>query len=154
MGEGGYILGIPVLVYVMGYCSDTKWNAFSNSPLGLLVIILLVALVGFITGFVGAGGGFMIISVLVHFLRLELKKAIATSLCIIALNSLIGFLGNIENQAIDWLVLGSITICYIIGLVLGVLLSNKIASKNLKPAFGWFSLCVGIFAIIKETSLH
>ena len=74
MGEGGYILGIPVLVYVMGYCSDTKWNAFSNSPLGLLVIILLVALVGFITGFVGAGGGFMIISVLVHFLRLELKK--------------------------------------------------------------------------------
>lgn len=154
MGEGGYILGIPVLVYVMGYCSDTKWNAFSNSPLGLLVIILLVALVGFITGFVGAGGGFMIISVLVHFLRLELKKAIATSLCIIALNSLIGFLGNIENQAIDWLVLGSITICYIIGLVLGVLLSNKIASKSLKPAFGWFSLCVGIFAIIKETSLH
>lgn len=133
--------------------NEVKWDEFAKSPLGLPFIILLGVAVGFITGFVGAGGGFIIVPVLIFFLRLNFKKAIGTSLCIIALNSLIGFTGNIGHQQIDWLMLMVISAICITGILLGSLLSAKISSQKLKPAFGWFTLVVGIFVLIKETIL-
>ena len=134
--------------------NQVKWDEFSKSPLGLPFVILLGVCVGFITGFVGAGGGFIIVPVLIFFLRLSFKKAIGTSLCIIAINSLIGFTGNIGHQQIDWLFLVSISAVCGIGILFGSILSNHISSQKLKPAFGWFTLCVGIFVLIKETILH
>ena len=58
--------------------------------------------VGVISGIVGAGGGFLIIPALVIFAKLPMKKAVATSLLIIAIKSLIGFIGDVENMVIDW----------------------------------------------------
>lgn len=133
--------------------NEVKWDEFARSPLGLPFVILLGITVGFITGFVGAGGGFIIVPVLIFFLRLNFKKAIGTSLCIIALNSLIGFTGNIGHQKIDWLMLAIISTICIVGILLGSLLSSKVSSQKLKPAFGWFTLVVGIFVLIKETLL-
>lgn len=129
---------------------ETKWDEFAKSPMGVPFIVLLGITVGFITGFVGAGGGFIIVPVLVFFLRLNFKKAVGTSLCIIALNSLIGFTGNIGHQAINWVFLISISAVCAIGILLGSLLSNKVPTHKLKPAFGWFTLVVGIFILIKE----
>jgi len=134
--------------------NQVKWDEFSKSPLGLPFVIILGVCVGFITGFVGAGGGFIIVPVLIFFLRLNFKKAIGTSLCIIAINSLIGFTGNIGQQHIDWLFLISISAICGLGILLGSVLSNHISSQKLKPAFGWFTLCVGVFVLIKETILH
>ncbi len=131
--------------------NEVKWDEFSKSPLGIPFVIILGILVGFITGFVGAGGGFIIVPVLIFFLRLNLKKAIGTSLCIIAINSLIGFIGNIGNQSINWKVLFLITAICMVGVFIGSLLSNKVSSHKLKPAFGWFTLIVGIFILLKET---
>lgn len=133
--------------------SQIKWDEFAKSPMGTPFVILLGILVGFITGFVGAGGGFIIVPVLVFFLRLKFKKAIGTSLCIIAVNSLVGFTGNIGTQEINWLFLIGISATCIAGILLGSLLSNKVSSQKLKPAFGWFTLIVGIFVIVKETLL-
>lgn len=133
--------------------NEVKWDEFAKSPLGLPFVILLGITVGFITGFVGAGGGFIIVPVLIFFLRLNFKKAIGTSLCIIALNSLIGFTGNIGHQKIDWVMLLIISAICIVGILLGSLLSTKVSSQKLKPAFGWFTLVVGIFVLIKETIL-
>ena len=133
--------------------SQVKWDEFAKSPMGTPFVILLGITVGLITGFVGAGGGFIIVPVLIFFLRLKFKKAIGTSLCIIAVNSLVGFIGNIGSQEIDWLFLGSISGTCIVGILLGSLLSNKVSSQKLKPAFGWFTLGVGAFVIIKETML-
>ena len=133
--------------------NEVKWDEFARSPLGLPFVILLGVTVGFITGFVGAGGGFIIVPVLIFFLRLSFKKAIGTSLCIIALNSLIGFTGNIGHQTIDWRMLLIISSICILGILLGSLLSSKVSSQKLKPAFGWFTLVVGIFVLIKETLL-
>ena len=133
--------------------NEVKWDEFARSPLGLPFVILLGVTVGFITGFVGAGGGFIIVPVLIFFLRLSFKKAIGTSLCIIALNSLIGFTGNIGHQTIDWVMLLIISSICILGILLGSLLSSKVSSQKLKPAFGWFTLVVGIFVLIKETLL-
>jgi uncharacterized membrane protein YfcA len=40
------------------------------------------------------------------------------------------------------------------GILLGSLLSDKVSSNKLKPAFGWFTLIVGIFVLVKETLMH
>lgn len=130
--------------------SQVKWDEFARSPFGLPFVILLGVFVGFITGFVGAGGGFIIVPVLMFFLRLNFKKAIGTSLCIIALNSLIGFLGNIGTLHIDWAFLIRISAISILGIIIGSRLAGKVSSQKLKPAFGWFTLVVGVFVLVKE----
>ncbi len=131
--------------------NQIKWDEFAKSPMGLPTVILLGILVGFITGFIGAGGGFIIVPVLIFFLRLNFKKAIGTSLCVIAINSLVGFTGNIGHQEINWILLLSISFACVLGIIIGSFLSDKISSKKLKPAFGWFTLCVGLFVFIKES---
>ena len=130
---------------------DVKWNEFTKTPLGIPFVILLGVLIGIITGFVGAGGGFIIVPVLMIFVRLNFKKAIGTSLCIVALNSIVGFIGSLGHQTLDWTFLLSISAVCGVGILLGSLLSNKISSQKLKPAFGWFTLAVGLFVLIKET---
>jgi hypothetical protein len=129
---------------------DVKWNEFTKTPLGIPFVIFLGVLIGVITGFVGAGGGFIIVPVLMIFVRLNFKKAIGTSLCIVALNSIIGFLGNIGHQNLDWMFLLGISAICGVGILLGSVLSTKISSHKLKPAFGWFTLVVGIFVLVKE----
>lgn len=133
---------------------DVKWNEFTKTPLGFPFVVLLGVLIGVITGFVGAGGGFIIVPVLMIFVRLNFKKAIGTSLCIVALNSIVGFIGSLGHQTLDWTFLLSISAVCGVGILLGSLLSNKISSQKLKPAFGWFTLCVGIYELIKQTLLH
>ena len=75
------------------------------------------------------------------------------SLCIVALNSIIGFLGNLGHQHLDWSFLICISIICGIGILLGSLLASKVSSQKLKPAFGWFTLAVGVFVLIKEIVL-
>ncbi|MBI3518389.1 MAG: sulfite exporter TauE/SafE family protein [Bacteroidetes bacterium] len=130
--------------------NEVKWDEFAKSPMGLPFVILLGVTVGFITGFVGAGGGFIIVPVLIFFLRLSFKKAIGTSLCIVAINSLVGFTGNFGHQVIEWPILLAISAVCAVGILIGSLLSNKVSSQKLKPAFGWFTLTVGIFVLVKE----
>ncbi len=130
--------------------NEVKWDEFAKSPMGLPFIILLGIAVGLITGFVGAGGGFIIVPVLIFFLRLNFKKAIGTSLCIIAINSLVGFTGNFGHQVIEWPFLLAISAICGVGILIGSILSSKIPSKKLKPAFGWVTLVVGIYVLVKE----
>lgn len=132
------------------YRNDAMWEEFSRSPVRIYFVILLAIFVGFLTGFVGAGGGFIIVPVLLFFIRVPVKKSIGTSLCIIAINSLIGFSGNLSHLNVDWhLLLVTSSIC-VAGILLGNLISVKISAHKLKPAFGWFTLIVGIFVIVKE----
>lgn len=106
--------------------------------------------VGLVTGLIGAGGGFLIIPALVNMLKLPMKKAVGTSLFIIALNSLFGFFVPSDSIPIDWRFVISIAAIAIVGILLGSFLSTKIDGKKLKPAFGWFVLIMGIYIILKE----
>jgi uncharacterized membrane protein YfcA len=119
--------------------------------------ILLIAqgfFVGEITGLVGAGGGFLIIPALVLMANLPIKRAIGTSLVIITLNSLIGFLSNHAGAySTDWGFMLKFFGIAVIGILLGSQLSKRISSESLKPAFGWFVLIMGSFIIIKELFL-
>jgi uncharacterized membrane protein YfcA len=135
------------------YRNDAMWEEFSKSPIRIYFVILLAILVGFLTGFVGAGGGFIIVPVLLFFIRVPFKKTIGTSLCIIAINSLVGFTGNLGHLDINWNVLLIASSICVAGILLGNMISLKISANKLKPAFGWFTLIVGIFVIVKELFL-
>lgn len=117
-----------------------------NYPL----IIIEGVVVGVLTGIVGAGGGFLIIPALVLLAKLPMKKAVATSLLIIAVKSLIGFIGDIETMKIDWVFLLIFTALSIVGIFVGGYLNKFIDGKKLKTAFGWFVLVMGIYIIWKE----
>ena len=119
-----------------------------NYPL----IIIEGLLIGVLTGVVGAGGGFLIIPALVLLAKLPMKKAVATSLLIIAIKSLIGFIGDVENMEIDWGFLSFFTGLSVLGIFAGTWLSKFIDGKKLKKGFGWFVLVMGIYIIIKEFS--
>ena len=107
-------------------------------------------IVGLLTGVVGAGGGFLIIPALVLLAKLPMKKAVATSLLIIAIKSLIGFIGDIETMSIEWNFLLSFTAVSIAGIFIGVWLNKFIDGSKLKKGFGWFVLLMAIYIIIKE----
>ena len=111
-------------------------------------------LVGFITGFLGAGGGFLIIPALLFFANLPMKQAVGTSLFIIFINSMIGFAGDvIGGIVINYQLLFIVTGIAIIGMLIGTQLSKKIDGAKLKPAFGWLVLVMGVYIIAKEIFL-
>ncbi|TDE42139.1 sulfite exporter TauE/SafE family protein [Flavobacterium rhamnosiphilum] len=120
-----------------------------NYPL----ILIEGAIVGVITGLVGAGGGFLIIPALVILSKLPMKEAVGTSLVIIAAKSLIGFFGEGGENGINWQFLLTISAFAIVGIFIGTALSKKINGDKLKPAFGWFVLVMGIYIIAKELFL-
>lgn len=113
-------------------------------------VIFQGVFVGFVTGLIGAGGGFLIIPALVNLLKLDIKKAIGTSLFIIALNSLFGFVVSLSHSEIDWIFILKILGLAIFGVFIGSRLSSKMDGKKLKPAFGWFVLVMGVYILIKE----
>lgn len=123
-------------------------NEATIKPLHLLII---GGIVGIITGFLGAGGGFLIIPALLFFARMKMKQAVGTSLLIIGFNSLFGFLGDVLNGVVmDYGFLLSIAFIAGIGIFIGTFLSKKIDGAKLKPLFGWFVLLMGIYIIAKE----
>ena len=109
--------------------------------------------IGLATGLLGAGGGFLLIPTLVLLGGLPMKEAVGTSLLIIALNSLIGFTGDLEHFIMDWVFLAKITAIAVAGIFVGSYLSKKIDGAKLKKAFGWFVLIMGIYILVKEIVL-
>lgn len=108
-------------------------------------------LVGAVTGFVGAGGGFLIIPALVILVGLPMKIAVGTSLFIIAAKSLIGFVGDLQHHAeINWSLITNVTLIAVTGLFIGVYFSKKFSEVRLKKGFGYFVLIMGTFILIDQ----
>ncbi len=108
-------------------------------------------LVGGITGMIGAGGGFLIIPVLVILANVEMKVAVGTSLIIIAFKSLLGFfLGDALTMEIDWIFLTVFTLISFVGIFIGSYLSNFIDGNKLKKGFGYFIFVMAIFIFYME----
>ncbi|AGH94491.1 sulfite exporter TauE/SafE family protein [Pseudobdellovibrio exovorus] len=108
-------------------------------------------LVGAVTGFVGAGGGFLIIPALVLFAGLPIRKAVGTSLFIIAANSLFGFSKDLQQGiSVDWILALTILTIATVGLFGGAMLSEKIPEKYLKTGFGYFVLVMGFGVLLDQ----
>ena len=110
------------------------------------------AVVGVLTGIVGAGGGFLIIPALVLFAKLPMKKAVGTSLLIIAAKSLIGFIGDVQRPdlIIDWTLLLTVTAIAVAGIFVGIYATKFIDGEKLKKGFGWFVLVMAVYIILKQ----
>lgn len=109
--------------------------------------------VGLLSGLVGAGGGFIITPALVFFAYLPMKNAVATSIFIIAINSLLGFTGDIGKYEMDWPFLVLFSSLSIVGIFIGIYLTRFISGPQLKKGFGWFVLIMGTFILLKEIFL-
>ena len=107
-------------------------------------------IIGLVTGLIGAGGGFLYVPALVLWAGLPMKKAVGTSLVIIALNSIIGFSGDLHTLNIEWKFLLIFSGLTILGILIGGYLSKFVSNKNLKKSFGWFVMIMAIYIFIKE----
>ncbi len=106
--------------------------------------------VGFITGLLGAGGGFLLVPALLTVFHLPMREAVGTSLAIIAFNSLTGFGMDLSHFKIDWLLLATVLAVSAMGLLLGISLSKQFTTSGLRVLFGWFIVSIGIVILIQE----
>ncbi|WP_080237731.1 sulfite exporter TauE/SafE family protein [Spirosoma rigui] len=106
--------------------------------------------VGMLTGTIGAGGGFLIVPMLVLLAGLPINRAVATSVLIIAVNSFVGFMGDIHQTDLNWNFLLPFTGLSIIGIFVGMYLARFVAPNKLKRGFGWFVLLVAGYIIVRE----
>jgi uncharacterized protein len=147
------LLGIFALLMVLASFRLIRNQREASSDKRRFRVFLLIVeglLIGFLTGLVGAGGGFLIIPALVFLTGLPFKTAVGTSLFIIAINSLTGFAGDLLNHAMDWQFLLTITSLAVFGILLGNFFSRRVTAFYLRKAFGWFTLTVGAWILIKE----
>ncbi|MBT1699797.1 sulfite exporter TauE/SafE family protein [Fulvivirgaceae bacterium PWU4] len=150
------VLGIFALLMILASFSmirGRKELASDDQGFRTFLVVVEGIVIGFLTGLVGAGGGFLIIPALVFLTGLPFKTAVGTSLFIIAINSLMGFLGDVLNYTMDWPFLFSITLLAVTGILVGNRLQKKISSMKLRKAFGWLTLLMGSWILLREVIL-
>ena len=116
----------------------------------LILIGIQTFTIGIIIGLVGAGGGFLIIPSLILFAKLPMRKAVGTSLFIIAMNSLVGFMGDVQNLVIDWMFLATFTTISVVGIFIGMYLTKYTNESQLKKIFAYFVLLMAAIILLKE----
>ena len=118
----------------------------------LIKLLLGSGVIGFLAGIVGAGGGFLIIPVLITWFNLSMKEAIGTSLAVIMVNSLVGFQGDLlAGIYIDWHILGPFLGLAICGMFLGIKLNQYANGPELKRLFGFFMLLLAVVILLAES---
>jgi uncharacterized membrane protein YfcA len=119
-------------------------------PIYGLTLMLVGLAEGMLTGIVGAGGGFLIIPALVILGKLPMKKAIASSIFIISIKSMVGFLGDLNHTTIDWNFLSIIIVLATTGIITGNFLNKKMDGAKLKKGFGWFVLSMSLVIFFEQ----
>lgn len=118
-------------------------------------LVIQGAITGAVTGFIGIGGGFIIVPSLVLFAGLPMKKAIGTSLTIIIINCLIGITSNLDaTRLINFQFLAVFATCAVAGIVAGTQLIRFISDRRLKPAFGWIIILMSVVVFAEIFRLH
>jgi uncharacterized membrane protein YfcA len=134
-----------------------KERAKSFGALSRLKMITEGLLVGVLTGFVGVGGGFLIVPALMAMAKLPIRMAIGTSLVIIAAKSLVGFLKYQRvlwehDLSVDWWTILIFSVVGILASNLGSRVNAKLDQRLLNRVFAAFLVLIGLFVIIKECS--
>ena len=141
------------VIMVFGALSVLKkksQNTNCEEKRNLILIGIQTFTIGIIIGLVGAGGGFLIIPSLILFAKLPMRKAVGTSLFIIAMNSLVGFMGDVQNLEIDWLFLLTFSAISVAGIFLGMYLTKYTNESQLKKIFAYFILVMAAIILLKE----
>lgn len=106
--------------------------------------------VGLLTGVVGVGGGFLIVPALVLLSGVPMKRAVATSLAIVAANSSVGFAGYLGSVAISWDIMAGFTAVTVLGSFAGARFSSRLSQQSLKRSFAWFLVVVATYILFKN----
>lgn len=125
----------------------------SAGPLPVAKIILQGAVVGTISGLVGAGGGFLLVPALALLGGLPMPAAVGTSLVVISMQSFAGLAGHLSTEAIDWKLAGMVTAAAVVGSIIGGLLTSRVDPAVLRKAFGWFVLAMAAFVLAEEANV-
>jgi uncharacterized protein len=112
-------------------------------PRGLPVVLAAGVAVGLLTGFLGVGGGFLIVPALLFFCRLDIKRAIGTSLMVIAVNALAGLVGHLGREDLDLGLCALFAAFAALGAVAGRMLAARTRAERLQRGFAGFVLLVG-----------
>jgi uncharacterized membrane protein YfcA len=106
--------------------------------------------VGVLTGFVGVGGGFLIVPALVLLSRIPMKIAVGTSLAIVAAKSYAGFAGYMGAVPIDWALMGGFTAVTVAASFAGTRIAHRFSQDALKRGFAVFLLFVASYILLKS----
>lgn len=121
----------------------------------LLPLALQGLIVGLMTGFVGVGGGFLIVPALVLFSKLDMQRAVGTSLALITINAASAFLGyqqelDPQTQPLDWSTIALFIAIGTVGSIVGRRLNEKINQRALKRGFSVFLVVMAGVIITRE----
>jgi len=160
LGAFSIMMGVTAVAMIRG--RRTVKSTHKHKGLPLFRIILDGAIVGFVTGLVGAGGGFLVVPALALLGGLPMPIAVATSLLVVAMKSAAGFAGyaltfgggsfvalNPETE-INWTVTLIVTAGAVIGALVGSRLVGKIHPDLLRKFFGWFVLVMAVFILSQQ----
>ena len=106
--------------------------------------------VGVLTGFIGVGGGFLLVPAMILFARLPMATAVGTSLAVITVNSFAGWLGHLGREPFAWGLTGAFLLAALVGMASGARLGGRLRPTTLRFAFGWFVLAVAVFVAVKN----
>jgi hypothetical protein len=121
-------------------------------PKPVLLVVASGAGVGLLTGLLGVGGGFLVVPAFVMLLGLPVQTAIATSLVVIAMNSLAGFLGHVGNGSFDLIVTLIFTAAGLVGTFSGMKLPKRLSSSKLQKSFAIFVIALALFLLFDNLS--
>ncbi len=119
-----------------------------DPPLRLLAAV--GPAVGGVTGFVGAGGGFLVVPALGLFGGLPMAAAVGTSLLVIAMNSFAGLAGHLAGASLDWGLTLMVTGTAVAGSLAGARLAGRVPQSALRTAFGWFVMAMGVLVLTQQ----
>ncbi|MDV8148720.1 sulfite exporter TauE/SafE family protein [Arthrobacter sp. B10-11] len=129
---------------------DPSSGSTRHAELPLGRVLLDGAVVGLVTGLVGAGGGFLVVPALALLGGLPMSVAVGTSLVVIAMKSFAGLAGYLTTVHLDWGVTLAVTAAAIVGTLIGSRIAGRIPEAALRKAFGWFVLAMGAFVLIQQ----
>lgn len=148
------MIAFAILMLVIG--SLMIWRKQAEKPhqerASLTIIVLSGVGVGLLTGFLGVGGGFLIVPALVLLVGLPMKQAVGTSLIIIAMNSLAGFVGHISDFSVDLALLAIFIAAGVAGTYLGTRLARRADPRVLRQIFAVFVIGLGLFLLVDNVS--
>jgi hypothetical protein len=130
------VVGILMFTRKRPLAANANCSVYRCIPSGLAV--------GLVTGFLGVGGGFVIVPALMWFAGLDARRAIGTSLGIIAVNSAAGLAGQLRYTQWDWPLAGKFLACALIGMGLGIPIAKRAPDQALRKAFAVAVLAVAI----------
>lgn len=130
----------------------TKEESGSGAAASLPLLGFVGAAIGLVTGFVGAGGGFLIVPALTFLAGLPIKEATRASLFLIAINSFWGFfVGTRDWGSVPFRSLFLLVGLALVGIIFGLWLQKRTSAHRLKPAFGVFVLVMGIYVLLSSS---